>query len=83
MYLNLVMNYVPNNLNKINKNYIQKKEQFPIFLIKLYSFQIARALNYIHSKNICHRDIKPKNILIDPSNNKVFLGDFLYQNLKK
>ena len=76
MYLNLVMNYVPNNLNKINKNYIQKKEQFPIFLIKLYSFQIARALNYIHSKNICHRDIKPKNILIDPSTNKVFLCDF-------
>ena len=46
MYLNLVMNYVPNNLNKINKNYIQKKEQFPNKIIqlsnsssiKLYSF---------------------------------------------
>ena len=76
IYLNLVMNYVPDNLNRINRNYIQKKEQFPIFLIKLYSFQIARALNYIHSKHICHRDIKPQNILIDPSTNKVFLCDF-------
>ena len=76
IYLNLVMNYVPDNLNRINRNYIQKKEQFPIFLIKLYCFQIARALNYIHSKHICHRDIKPQNILIDPSTNKVFLCDF-------
>ena len=76
IYLNLVMNYVSDNLNRINRNYIQKKEAFPIFLIKLYCFQIARALNYIHSKKICHRDIKPQNILIDPSTNRVFLCDF-------
>ena len=31
MYLNLVMNYVPNNLNKINQNYIQKKNNFLLF----------------------------------------------------
>ena len=76
IYLNLVMNYVSDNLNRINRNYIQKKENFPIFLIKLYCFQIARALNYIHAKHICHRDIKPQNILIDPSTNRVFLCDF-------
>ena len=76
IYLNLVMNYVSDNLNRINRTYIQKKEQFPIFLIKLYTFQIARALNYVHSKHICHRDIKPQNILIDPSTNRVYLCDF-------
>ena len=26
--------------------------------------QLADAVSYIHSKNICHRDLKPKNILI-------------------
>ena len=63
IYLNLVMNYASDNLNRINKYYAEKKEMVPTFLLKLYFFQIARALNYIHSKHICHRDIKPQNIL--------------------
>ena len=57
IYLNLVMNYVPENLNRLNKSLFEKKEMLPVFLIKLYCFQIARALNYIHNKKICHRDI--------------------------
>ena len=44
--------------------------------MKLYTFQVARALNYVHSMKIAHRDIKPQNILIDPSTNKVYLCDF-------
>jgi len=76
IYLNLVMNYVSDNLNRMIRTYYDKKELFPIFLIKLYSFQVARALNYIHSLHICHRDIKPQNILIDPSTNRVYLCDF-------
>jgi len=40
-------------------------------------FEIARALNYIHSLNppIIHRDIKPLNIFIT-ANNTAKLGDF-------
>ena len=76
IYLNLVMNYVPENLNRLNKSYFEKKEQIPLFLIKLYCFQIARALNYIHNKKICHRDIKPQNILLDPQTNRIYICDF-------
>ena len=76
IYLNIVMNYVSDNLNRLINNYKSNKETFPIFLIKLYTFQVARALNYIHSKHIAHRDIKPQNILIDPSTNRVYLCDF-------
>ena len=76
IYLNLVMNYVPENLNRLNKSYFEKKEQIPLFLIKLYCFQIARALNYMHNKKICHRDIKPQNILLDPQTNRIYICDF-------
>ena len=32
--------------------------------IKLYSYQMFRSLLYIHSINVCHRDIKPHNLLV-------------------
>jgi len=39
-------------------------------------FQTLRALAYLHSMGICHRDIKPPNLLIDPASQHLKLGDF-------
>jgi glycogen synthase kinase 3 beta len=39
-------------------------------------YQLCRALAYIHSLGICHRDIKPQNLLLDPQTGILKLCDF-------
>jgi serine/threonine protein kinase len=75
-YLNVVMDYFNNSLSKIIKKYTKGENQMPNILIKLYSYQMLRALYYIQLKGICHRDIKPQNILVDDKTHLLQLCDF-------
>lgn len=44
--------------------------------MKLYAYQIFRALNYLAMLSISHRDMKPQNILVDMTKNKAIICDF-------
>lgn len=76
VYLNLVLEYVPDTVYKINKHYAKAEEKLPILLVRLYVYQMLRALAFIHSQGICHRDIKPQNLLVDISTHALKLCDF-------
>lgn len=39
-------------------------------------YQLFRSLAYIHSQGVCHRDIKPQNLLLDPETGVLKLIDF-------
>jgi len=76
VYLNLVMEYVPLTVHHHLKSFFKVKKSIPVFLVRLYMYQISRALAYIHSLGICHRDIKPHNLLMDPVSHVCKLIDF-------
>jgi len=76
VYLNLVMEFVPETIHRTLRNHTKAKKLIPIMYTKVYMYQVCRALAYIHSMGICHRDIKPQNLLLDPNTHVVKLCDF-------
>ncbi|EEC11886.1 conserved hypothetical protein [Ixodes scapularis] len=76
VYLNLVLEYIPETVYRVARHYSKSKQTIPISFIKLYMYQLFRSLAYIHSLGICHRDIKPQNLLLDPETGVLKLCDF-------
>ncbi len=76
VYLNVVMDYIPDTMSRVIRNFSKNKKEIPFYTVKLFSYQLLRSIGYIHSKGICHRDIKPQNILVDLNNSLVKLCDF-------
>ena len=76
MFVNLAMDYMPETLKSVQAHYKANNELVPIFLTKLYTFQMLRGLAYLHGKGICHWDIKPANLLIDPAKQHLKYADF-------
>ena len=76
VFLNVVMEYLSDTVYRMMKYYTKVKLSFPQLLVKLYTYQVARGLIYLHELGICHRDIKPQNILVDARSHVVKICDF-------
>ncbi|URD94860.1 shaggy-related protein kinase [Musa troglodytarum] len=77
LFLNLVMEYVPETLYRVLRHYSSVNQRMPLIYVKLYTYQIFRGLAYIHTvPGVCHRDVKPQNVLVDPLTHQVKLCDF-------
>ena len=71
-YFNIFLEYEGGgSIAKLLSKYGKFKES----LVRLYSKQILEGLEYLHSHNVIHRDIKGANVLVD-SNGICKLADF-------
>lgn len=76
VYLNLVLEFVPETVFRIGKHYSKSGQRMPVLFVKLYVFQMCRALAHIHAMGVCHRDIKPQNLLVNTQTHELKLCDF-------
>jgi len=76
LYLNLVLEFVPETVYGVARQYQKSKQALPVIYVKVYIYQLCRALAHIHALGICHRDIKPQNLLLDPTSHVLKLCDF-------
>ncbi|KDO30742.1 CMGC/GSK protein kinase [Saprolegnia parasitica CBS 223.65] len=76
LYLNLVLEYIPETIYSIIRRFQERQKVLPLIYTKLYMYQMCIALGYLHSMGICHRDIKPHNVLVNPQTHVVKLCDF-------
>lgn len=76
LYLNLVLEFVPETVYSISRRHHKHNIPLPHLYVKLYLYQLSRALAHIHALGICHRDIKPQNLLVNPKNQQLKLCDF-------
>ena len=76
VYLNLVLEYVPETIYRASRHFARNRQTMPFILVKLYTYQLLRSLAHTHYLGICHRDIKPQNLLLDPTSGILKLCDF-------
>lgn len=76
VYLHLAMECLPETLQTEIRYYYSSKLELPLKHIKLYTYQLARGMLYLHALGICHRDVKPSNVLVDPSKGILKICDF-------
>lgn len=76
VYLNLVLDFVPDTVYRVIRHHSKARQTMPILYVKLYMYQLFRSLAYIHANGVCHRDIKPQNLLLNPETGILKLCDF-------
>uniref|UniRef100_A0A1I8EV45 Protein kinase domain-containing protein n=1 Tax=Wuchereria bancrofti TaxID=6293 RepID=A0A1I8EV45_WUCBA len=70
----MIFEYLPKTMSNIVK---QIGGKYPDYIeIKLYSWQLFNGLSFLSNNHVCHRDIKPQNLLIEPISGMLKIADF-------
>ncbi len=78
-YLIIVIDYIKGiSLQEIILKQINKKQTFDTNRLLQMMFEIAQAVDYIHTHGIAHQNLKPSNIIYDLQNERLKLVDFSF-----
>ncbi|XP_072038604.1 serine/threonine-protein kinase ULK3-like [Amphiura filiformis] len=73
-YIYLVMEYCSGGDLSV---FIRKKQALPERFVRRFLQQLASALQFLHSQNITHMDLKPQNLLLSDTHDPVLkVADF-------
>ena len=73
--MSLVLEYLPTSLDKLLKSECASANMTPQAVQRIMH-GFLKGVEYLHAQGICHRDIKPHNLLVDLPNDRVKLCDF-------
>jgi serine/threonine protein kinase len=72
----IISEYIKGNtLQEIIYNQIDTKKPFETNVLIKMMMDICQAVDYIHSNNVAHQNLKPSNIILDKSDGKLKLID--------
>jgi len=74
--LNLVLEFLSDTLHRVIKHYNVLGQTMDIKYVRLYMYQLLRALAFIHGRGIVHTDVKPQNLLLEGKSHALKLCDF-------
>lgn len=74
--LNLVLEFVSDTLHRVIKHHSALHKNMDNLRVKMYLFQLMRALNFVHLHGMVHCDVKPQNLLVDGKSHTLKLCDF-------
>jgi len=75
-FLNIAMKYYPGTLHDLLEAKETHRAKLSYADIQWYSLQLFRTCGYLETLSLCHRDIKPQNILVDPKRKVIKMCDF-------
>jgi len=56
--------------------YLNRIAKLPMDTVRIFTLQILKALKYIHSAKVIHRDLKPQNVLVKLNTLELVVCDF-------
>ena len=64
------------NMYTFIRRFTQRGERVPLKVQRSLMHQLSSAMAHVHGMGICHRDIKPHNILVDSRTRTLKVCDF-------